>query len=222
MKRYQEVIDFHILPEMSQLGQAKSQRDLDSLLAISPVINMLNTKYIKFGEMPQPILNPSALGHAWFVQQVNVVQSADSEMVSLQRLNPKQEAVVHQEFQGLVANLGSPDSSSSIVQTAYETKRLSYQSKSAVPALAVFSEIYYPAGWVCRVDGNEVPTLRANYILRAAVIPAGDHTIEWSFEPSSYLSAVKVNWAGSGMLFLFLGYAAFMILRNKRQDSIAA
>lgn len=222
LKRYQELIDFHILPEMSRLGQATNQRELDSLLASSPAINMLNTKYIKFDKQPQPLPNPAAMGQAWFVNKVNVVQSADSEMTAINGLNPKEEAIVHREFEALVSNTGTPDSSASIVQTEYATKKLSYQSKSNVDALAVFSEIYYPEGWVCRVDGKEIPTLRANYVLRAAVIPAGDHTIEWSFEPTSYLRAVGVNWAGSGLLFLFIGFAVFMSMRNPSEKKVVA
>jgi uncharacterized membrane protein YfhO len=72
------------------------------------------------------------------------------------------------------------------------------------------------------VDGKEIPTLRANYVLRAAVIPAGDHTIEWSFEPTSYLRAVGVTWAGSGLLFLFIGFAIFMSMRNPSEKKVVA
>jgi uncharacterized membrane protein YfhO len=88
--------------------------------------------------------------------------------------------------------------------TKYGTNKLTYAVNTPSAAAVVFSEIYYPAGWVCRIDGNEAPAFRVNYILRGVEVPAGEHTIEWSFEPKSYATGIQVNMAGSASLLLLV------------------
>jgi hypothetical protein len=208
LKRYQEVIDFHLSGEISRITEgikSGSPAVVDSVLGTTPVLNMLNTKYVKYSGAAPPISNEKhALGNAWFVNEIMWAANADEEMQALSTINPARIAVVHNEFNSALNSWGTVDSSATISMTKYATKKISYEVKTPTAAAVIFSEIYYPAGWVCRIDGNEVPTFRANYILRGVQVPAGEHTIEWSFEPKSYATGISVNMAGSVTLALLI------------------
>jgi hypothetical protein len=208
LKRYQEMVDFYIAPEIGRVTEAfksGSPAVVDSVLGTSTVINMLNTKYVKYSAAAPPINNERhALGNAWFVSNVKWAKNADEEMQAIGSLNPASTAVVSEEFKSLVNAEGAVDSSATIGLTKYATNKLTYAVNTPNAAPVIFSEIYYPAGWVCRIDGNEVPYFRANYFLRGVQVPAGEHTIEWSFEPKSYATGVTVNMAGSFSLLLFV------------------
>jgi uncharacterized membrane protein YfhO len=112
-------------------------------------------------------------------------------------------AVVHDEFKALCTGASPCDSSASVTMTNYATRKIQYHSSNDREGLAVFSEIYYPAGWKCRIDGKEVDSFRANYVLRAVNVPAGEHDIEWSFEPEIFAQTNLVNYAGSISLLAF-------------------
>ena len=188
---------------------------------------MLNTRYIKYSGQGPPIDNDSnALGNAWFVQGIKFVPNADEEMKSITGLDPKASAIVQEEFRDVVKEPSTIDLSASITLKEYATKTLTYTSKSSTELPAIFSEIYYPNGWICRVDGNEVPTFRANYILRGAMIPAGEHTIEWSFEPAAYKKGVTINWIGSIIFLLFtfgiIGWTLWKEISTDRKMKEAA
>ncbi|MBX7050482.1 MAG: hypothetical protein K1X54_00460 [Flavobacteriales bacterium] len=224
LKRYQEMIDFHLSEELGRITQSFQSRNpavIDSVLSTCDVINMLNTRYIKYSGEAPPILNDSnAFGNAWFAKSVKWAASADEEMTLVGEENLRDVTIVHQEFKSLVKDPVASDTTASITLKQYATKRLTYQSHNSSDALAVFSEIYYPAGWICRIDGAEVPTLRANYILRSVMIPAGDHEIEWSFEPASYKKGSTINLAGSALLFLFvLGILGSSVYRSVKGTS---
>ena len=229
LKRYQELVDFNILNEMQQLNQEISteknvllrkyasqmemtqemaQKIFDTIsvesLAVSdknPVINMLNTKYIVVNPSSKAIRNTNANGPVWFVNSVKWVANANEEIRSLKNCDTKKQAIVHQEFKSLASGI-NVDSTATIRQTKYATTELSYTSKSKTDQLAVFSEIYYPEGWNCYVDGKEIQTIRANYILRAAKIPKGSHQIEWKFEPKAFQTGSNLSFAGSSLLLL--------------------
>jgi hypothetical protein len=208
LKRYQEMVDFYIAPEITRVTEAfksGSPAVVDSVLGTSTVINMLNTKYVKYSAAAPPINNERhALGNAWFVSNVEWAKNADEEMQAIGSLNPASTAVVSEEFKSLVSAEGAVDSSATIGLTKYATNKLTYAVNTPNAAPVIFSEIYYPAGWVCLIDGNEVPYFRANYFLRGVQVPAGEHTIEWSFEPKSYTTGVSVNMAGSVSLLLLV------------------
>jgi len=229
LKRYQEMVDFHVMNEMQQINQEVSalknaklrvyastmnitqemaQQIFDTIsvdeMAVSdknPALNMLNTKYIVINPSSKAIRNTNANGPAWFVQSIDLAKDANEEMTKLTNCNTKKKAIVHQEFKTLIAGLKA-DSNASIRQTKYATTELSYTSKSNTDQLAVFSEIYYPEGWNCYVDGKQIETLRANYILRAAKIPKGTHQIEWKFEPKAFQTGSNLSFAGSSLLLL--------------------
>jgi hypothetical protein len=229
LKRYQEMVDFHVMNEMQQINQEVSalknaklrayastmnmtqemaQQIFDTIsvdeMAVSdknPALNMLNTKYIVVDPSAKAIRNTNANGPAWFVQSIDLAKNANEEMTKLTNCDTKKKAIVHQEFKALVSGIKA-DSTATIRQTRYATTELSYASKSKTDQLAVFSEIYYPEGWNCYVDGKQTETLRANYILRAVKIPKGSHQIEWKFEPKAFQTGSKLSFAGSSLLIL--------------------
>ncbi|MDP4760735.1 MAG: YfhO family protein [Crocinitomicaceae bacterium] len=229
LKRYQELIDFAINDEMQQLNkeisdlkntklreygakmqltQELAQQIFDTItvdeLAVSdknPAINMLNTKYIVVNPNQKAIKNTNANGPVWFVNQVNWAANANEELLSLRKIDTKKQAVIHTEFKSLASGT-SVDTNASILLTKYETTLLKYVSESKSDQIAVFSEIYYPEGWNCYVDGKQIETFRANYVLRAAKIEKGKHQIEWKFEPKAFQKGSNVSFAGSSLLIL--------------------
>ena len=180
---------------------------MDSLDAAKfPVLNMLNTRYVIFPAAEDgqtvPLRNPHALGNAWFVRNVQYVANADEEMEALGTFCPAGTAVVDARFRDALQGLEqSPaDSLGTIRLTSYEPNRLVYETQSAADGVAVFSEIYYPAGWQVTIDGQPVPLARANYVLRAVYIPAGQHTVEMRFGPQSLHVTEGIAYAGLSLL----------------------
>ncbi len=169
------------------------------------VLNMLNTKYIMFGPDKGNIIpNPAANGNAWFVRDVVKVNSPGEELSKVCEVDTKNVAVIdNSKFQ--VQNI-MMDSLSRIELTEMKPPFLKYESSSAEAGLVVFSEIYYPKGWIATIDGKEAPILRADYVLRALEVPAGNHQIEFKFEPKPYLIGNKITMASSWIVLLaFLG-----------------
>ncbi len=209
LRRYQELIDHHIAPEMQALASEVVAKggQMDSLDAAKfPVLNMLNTRYVIFPAAEDgqtvPLQNPHALGNAWFVRNVQYVANADEEMEALGNFRPAETAVVDARFRDALQGLEqSPtDSLGTIRLTSYEPNRLVYETQSAADGVAVFSEIYYPAGWQVTIDGQPVPLVRANYVLRAVHIPAGQHTVEMRFDPQSLHVTEGIAYAGLSLL----------------------
>lgn len=178
------------------------------------VLNMLNVKYViqnsEEGE-PLPLQNPNANGNAWFVNELKFVNSADEEMTALDSLNTRQTAIINKKefgtyFTENTAKSFVNDSLASIKLIAYEPNYLKYTSTNANDGIVVFSEIYYKNGWIATIDGKEVPIFRANYVLRGLKIPAGKHTIEFTFEPQVVKTGSSIALFSSiGMLLLLIG-----------------
>lgn len=217
------------LPPVNQ-EQAQAIFDTIQLSTIAlsekaTVLNMLNTKYIVLKPNQRAVLNTNANGNAWFVDTVVNVKNANEEMSGLYGLNSKTTALVNvTEFanSGIAAKTGTVDSTAKITLAKYQTKVLKYKSKSAKAAPAIFSEIYYPEGWNCYIDGKLTPTFRANYILRGVMVPAGSHAIEWRFEPASFQTASTYGTIGSVGLFaaciLIFGLAMKEALVDKSKE----
>lgn len=160
------------------------------------VLNMLNTKYIiqqgqKQGE-EIAIPNPGALGNCWFVKGVTYVDDAIAEMKALSNFNPGDTAIVDKMYQTKIGNFTAPDSNAYIKQTAFDNDAVKYESNTVAPQLAVFSEVYYK-DWNAYVDGKKVDIFKVNYVLRALMVPAGKHNIEFKLEPHAYITGAKVN-----------------------------
>ena len=250
LKRYQEFVDFHFPSAAQALSAAvnKAKNDKFRTLALpvgttqeqaqqifdtisvesialegeAEYLNMLNAKYIILKPNQPAVRNTNANGPAWFVADVNVVANANKEMLasgSKALLDSKKQAIVHQEFKAQLNGLGQ-DSTSSIKLLNYDPSELRYASNSKAKQLAVFSEIYYPAGWNCYIDGKKpVQTLRVNYLLRGVVVPAGKHEITWKFEPLSVQTGNTLAGLGSGLLLLgFLVALWFTYKHVTRQE----
>lgn len=214
LRRYQELIEHHIAPEMQALYQevAAAGGEMDSVDATKfRVLNMLNTRYFIFpsGQQGQtvPILNPYANGNAWFVGRVNYVENANQEIDALHTLLPTDEAVVDNRFKEAlkgVTELQRGDSVASIRLTAYAPNRLTYETDNAHDGVAVFSEIYYPDGWQVSIDGQPVDLARADYVLRALYVPAGKHVIEMYFHPQSLQLTETIAYSALALLLLLV------------------
>jgi len=224
MQRYQDMIERHITVEMQQIAKdisgSKTIEEAQENLGNYPVLNMLNTRYIVLGAENPPVKNANAFGNSWFVSNVISVNSATEEIGSLNRLESSLTAIVHSEFLEEIKGCSqdSLSTSESVLLTAYSPNRLEYKSASAANRLAIFSEVYYPAGWRAYVDGQEVKILRANYILRALNIPAGEHTIVFEFKPDSFKKGELWSRITSGVLVLMLlATLAGFLLNTYRQ-----
>ena len=205
LRRYQEMIEEHISPEMSNLFKAVSEAGGDMAkvdASAFPVLNMLNTRYFIFplqGGKTMPLQNPYTLGNAWFVDEVQYVNNANEEIDALHKMAPAKVAVVDKKFAELVKQTAAPDSLSSVTLVAYEPNDLKYEVDSEKGGVVVFSEIYYP-GWQAYIDGVEAPHGRADYILRAMNVPAGKHTVEFKFDPKSLHMTETIAFVALGLL----------------------
>jgi hypothetical protein len=220
LKRMQEVIDFHLAEELDSAIAYLQAGTFDSLGGTLTVLNMLNTKYY-IGNPEQPAFpNKFAMGNAWFVSKVRTTNNSDEEMIALGEIDSKIEATTQASFgTQFHAAQSAVDSTASVRMLAYETKVLRYEvnNTSAEAQPVVFSEIYYPEGWICRIDGNEVEAARVNYVLRGAMVPAGTHTVEWSFEPKVWEKGTTISYAGSALLFALLAFAGFMVYKEEKK-----
>ena len=224
LRRYQEMIDHHIVPEMQETYQAVATAggQMDSVDASKfRVLNMLNTKYFIFpaGEQGQavPVMNPYAYGNAWFVDKVQYVNNANEEIDALNDILPTETAVVDVKFKEQLKGVteGYKDSLSTIQLTSYEPNRLVYKASTPKDGVVVFSEIYYP-GWQVTIDGQPVDIARADYILRAINVPAGEHTIEMWFDPQSIQVTESIAYAALALLLI-----GVMVLAWTQRNKIA-
>lgn len=222
LRRYQEMIDRHIMPEMQQTYQAVAAAggQMDSVDASKfRVLNMLNTKYFIFpaGEQgqPVPVQNPYAYGNAWFVDKVRYVGNANEEIDALNDVLPTETAVVDAKFKEQLKGVteGYKDSLSAIRLTAYEPNRLVYKVSAPKDGVVVFSEIYYP-GWQATIDGQPADIARADYILRAMNVPAGEHTIEMWFDPQSIHVTESIAYVA--LALLLIGVMALVWIRRRK------
>jgi hypothetical protein len=218
LRRYQEMIENHFVPEMQELIKGlQASIPPDSVLAPLTAINMMNTRYLIYDLNNAPLPNPHALGNAWFVGDFKIVANADEEISALKGINPEDEVVIDKRFaQYVEGKRFQKDGFGNITLTEYQPNYLKYSAKSGSEQLAVFSEIFYKNGWKAYIDGNEVPHFRVNYILRALVLPAGEHTVEFKFHPASYYTGNKVSFASSLLLLLAIAGYAFSEYRKRK------
>ncbi len=225
LRRYQDLIENELSTQLQKLNQGLMQADQRILLnpdvALQmPVYNMLNTKYyiIQDNNPGGAVLNRTACGNAWFVEEVKQVNSADAEMSSLANFDPLKTAIIHSDFSEEIYgyNFGKA-SNASIKLDEITPKYLKYSSSNTQDGLAVFSEVYYPDGWMAFVDGQPAEIYRANYILRTVKVPAGDHTIEMKFNPSSYQIGKNLSLAGSVIFALFAAGMLFLYVKKREE-----
>ncbi|MFD0750456.1 YfhO family protein [Mucilaginibacter calamicampi] len=202
LKRFEELLDNQFTKTVNQ-----------------DVLDMLNVKYILSTDPGNQSLkmqvNSTACGNAWFVKSVKYAKTADQEMQAISSFDPKQEAIVNDQYKNQVGDKTMVDPLATIKLVHYSPDTLKYQSGSTVEQIAVFSEIYYDNGWTMYIDGKESPYFRADYLLRAAKIPVGNHNIEFVFHPASYYTGESISLAGSVLLVLAIGAAGYIETRKK-------
>lgn len=223
MERYQEFIDTSLMKDIQLIGaassNAKSSEDFMSVFRSTSGLNIVNTRYIIGNPEMPPLENPSALGNAWFAEKPVIVENANEEISLLNSFNPSLEALVDKSYSTTVNKSAYPIEQGDTVRlTSYKANELKYKYSAASEKLLVFSEVYYPAGWKCFIDGKESTHFRADYLLRAMIVPAGDHEIRFTFEPSSYRIGNQVSLASSVILILaILGYLAAAFIRKTKK-----
>jgi len=226
MKRYQELIDYGLNGEINiiinAVNNSSNEQQVQSALMSLSILNMLNTKYFILNPNMLPMTNQFRLGNAWFVNEIKEVENADEEIKAITRFNAERTAVIDKRYKDQFFNF-SKDTSASITLINYAPNKLTYKSKANSDQLAVFSEIYYAKGWNAYIDGKLVQHMRANYVLRAMKIPAGEHNIEFKFEPTIWKTGNTVSLIGSIVFFLIIIGSIFLILkeRNKEQPTVS-
>lgn len=224
MRRYQELINMQIEKEMGQLfatfGRATSPQAINNTLDSLGVLNMLNMKYLIYNKETEPLINPYANGNVWFVNNIHVANNANEEMRLVGEINTKTEMVVDKSFANQLPTKLTPDSSARIALKTYQPNRLVYNFSSTTDQVAVFSEIYYDKGWNAYINGQSAPYVRANYLLRAMPLKAGNYEIEFRFEPKSYSIGNTIALISS--IILIVCILGFIFSEWKKSKSISS
>jgi len=181
------------------------------------ILNMLNTKYILLGSLQElrAEINPNANGNAWFVSDIQLVKTPNEEIKAVGEIDNKKTAVVSVEDQKYFEGKNLQSDSTAVIELKnYQPNQLEFKTQSKTPQLAVFSEIYYPKGWKMLLDGKEVPYIKANYLLRAVFVPAGNHEVRMVFEPEVIEKGKIISMSAFG-IFLLLSVGGFLKFRRK-------
>ena len=223
LRRYQEMIEQYINPEMQALFGAVSEAAGDMTQvngdSICPVLNMLNTRYFIFpleGGQTVPIQNPYAYGNAWFVDKLDYVNNANEEMAAVGKIDLRHQAVADVKFKAQLGEAVEQDTASVVTITSYEPNRLTYDVNSGKGGVLVFSEIYYPE-WTATVDGQPVELGRVDYLLRAIQIQPGKHQVELSFFPKSVSTTETIAYVAIVLLILTLLGTIFLEYKNRKK-----
>ena len=209
LRRYQDLIDFYIGYRINM-----------------PVLNMLNTRYIVMRD-GQVQRNPDALGNCWFVRDIQWVDDANAEILALNEFDPSTTAVVNKnEFDSSQSlrdyNGVSPYDSTATIEMNHkrpaDLNTLTYRSHSGTPMLALFSEVYYLPDWKAYIDGQPAEYIRANYILRAMVVPAGDHVIEFRNEAPTMHRLDNITLICSIVTLLVIAGGLFLYYRKRKKN----
>ncbi len=219
LRRYQDVITQYLNGELNQLRGAQSAPALLQTLAQQKVLNMMNTKYVIYNPNAQPFENPFAMGNAWAVNNIRWVDTPNEEIDAIGNTDLEHTAIINKEFEQQVGSYQLTDSvRGQIALTDYLPNKLSYSFKASEDQLVVFSEIWTERGWKMYVDGQEQPLLRANYLLRAALIPSGEHEIVMEYAPKAYSTGNAVSFASSLIMILGLIVALIFTFKPKKEE----
>lgn len=224
LRRYQEMIDAYIVPEMQKMmpAIAKAEGDMTKVNgdSIFPVLDMLNTKYFIFplqNNRTVPLQNPYVNGNAWFVDKVYYAANANEEIAKVGQINLKHEAVADRQFESTLGKAIRQDGESMVTLKDYEPNHLIYEANSAKGGVLVFSEIYYP-GWTATIDGKSAELGRANYILRALRVVPGKHEIVLDFHPASIRNTEAVAYGAYLLLFVLIIAGIYTEWKKKKKQ----
>ncbi|MGV2450929.1 UNVERIFIED_CONTAM: YfhO family protein [Ralstonia mannitolilytica] len=207
LRRYDDVLNEYI-------------NNIDSVKTPN-VLNLLNAKYMIFGgpEQPQVVPNPKANGNAWFVSDLKFADTPNQEIKAIGTIDNKKTAVIASSDKSYFDNKPvQADSTAFINLTKYQPNELEFKSQSKTPQLAVFSEVYYPHGWKVLVDEKEVPYIKADYLLRAVHVPAGNHHIRMVFEPEVIEKGKWLSLLSFGLFILLAAFGIFWINKNRKKE----
>lgn len=221
LRRYQEMIDAYIAPEMQKTMQAiaaagGNMQAVDGVKTF-PVLNMLNTKYFILplqGGATMPLQNIYAQGNGWFVDKINYVADANAEYSGVGKIDVRHEAVADKKFEAALGQAKANDSTAIVKLDKYEPNNLQYTVNSKNGGVVVFSEIYYP-GWTATIDGQPAELGRVNYILRAVSVKPGKHTVVLDFHPTSISTTETIAYIAIVILLLAIAGAGYMEWRKK-------
>ena len=222
LRRYQDMIDHYIAPEMQKLMPAIAEAGGDMAKvngdSLFPVLNMLNARYfimpLQDGKTV-PILNPYVYGPAWFIDRVTYVDNANKEIEAVGKIDLGREAVADTRFKDVLKTSAAQDSTSSVKITKYMSDQIEYDVYSKNGGVIVFSEVYYP-GWTATVDGQPAQLGRANYLLRALNVAPGQHKVVLTFRPKSVTVTETVAYVAYAILLLAIAVVAYLGYRKKR------
>lgn len=223
LRRYQEMIDAYIAPEMQAAMQAiaaknGNMQEVDGA-KVFPVLNMLNTKYFILplqGGATMPLQNIYAQGNGWFVDKINYVADANAEYAGVGKIDVRHEAVADKKFESVLGQAQSNDSTAIVKLVKYEPNNLQYTIESKKGGVVVFAEIYYP-GWTATIDGQPAELGRVNYILRALNVKAGKHTVVLDFHPTSISTTETIAYIAIVILLLAIIGAGYMRFKNRKE-----
>jgi hypothetical protein len=228
LKRYQEFIDTTLSKNFENVDQdltaisakAQSLEEFQSVFKNASGLNMLNAKYMIYNPEAPPILNPYALGNAWFAEKPVFVENANQELSATKMFDPSREVLIDNIFKDQITKSSYPVLENEKIElTSYQPDELVYKYSAKEEKLVVFSEIYYPAGWNSYIDGKESKYFRTDFLLRGMVVPAGDHEIKFEFKPASYYTGNKISLASSLLLILLIaGYAVWGIILKPKSE----
>ena len=230
MRRYQDLIDLYLTQELQKIVSVLNARptpvQVDSVLAAQQVLNMLNTRYFILNPSTQPLRNPHAMGNGWVVDDFKLVDNANEEYLALGNTDLTKVAVVDRRFEGVLSDdLRHEEALGSVTLTDYRPNHLTYDISLDQHSLVVFSEVYYEGGWTATIDGNPASIIRADYILRALPVDAGEHTVEFSFDFEPFEKGEKISVAGSWLIILLLlgggGYYVYSQVAGKLREEEA-
>jgi hypothetical protein len=221
LRRYQDVINQYLGQEVKQFNtifkNANSEASLILGLQQQKVLNMLNTKYIIYNPDIEPLENPCTFGNAWMVNNIQWVDTPNEEFDAIATTNLQHTAILHKEFQNQVGDYTFTDSiPGQIALTEYRPNKLTYSFKASKDQLVVFSEIWSDTGWKLYIDGQEHPLLRANYLLRSALIPSGEHQIVMDYAPSIWKTGNTIQFVSSLIILLFAVVAIILQFKASR------
>lgn len=223
LRRYQEMIDKYIAPEMQTAMQAIANKggvmsEVDGR-KLFPILNMLNAKYFIVplqGNATTSIQNPYAQGNGWFVDKLTYVADANAEYAGVGKIDVSHEAVADKKFEPILGQTQTNDSTASVVLTKYEPNNMTYTVNSTKGGVVVFSEVYYP-GWTATIDGQPAELGRVNYILRALNVKAGKHEVVLDFHPTSISTTETIAYAA--LIVLLLAICVAIYSEKKKQKT---
>ncbi|MBF1441479.1 MAG: YfhO family protein, partial [Prevotella nanceiensis] len=226
LRRYQEMIEHYIAPEMQKTMQAIMTvgGDMSKVdgRSIYPILNMLNTKYFILplqGNQTAPVLNPYTYGNAWFVDKVTYVNNANEEIDKVGKIDLRHEAVADKQFETTLKASNAQGNVSQVELVSYAPNKLKYNVSSEKGGVVVFSEIYYP-GWTATIDGQKADLGRVNYILRALNVEKGKHTIELTFDPQSVHTTETIATVSFAVLLILIALIAFLEYKKRKNSNV--